>query len=276
VRIDEVTESEARAILGHACGSERWVREMLARRPFGDGESLLRAADEVWAALSEEDWREAFAHHPRIGADLDALKARFQRSAREGESNHPASPESRPEGRSQGQPPEKSSANGQPHDLPGGESDGGAAGPSGRGRSAEDQCRASARNGERSELPEGAERARGGAGDFTSTSRGLGQSPEGQLRASPGETGAAFLASSAREQAAVAEASEETLVALRDGNVAYETKHGFVFLVCATGKSADEMLALLRARLPRDTATELRTAAREQAKITRLRLAAHL
>ena len=45
-----------------------------------------------------------------------------------------------------------------------------------------------------------------------------------------------------------------------------------MFLVCATGKTAAEMLALLRARLPNDPATELAIAAGEQAKITRLRL----
>ena len=47
---------------------------------------------------------------------------------------------------------------------------------------------------------------------------------------------------------------------------------GFIFIVCATGKSAEEMLALLRERLPHDRATELRVAAEEQAKITALRL----
>jgi 2-oxo-4-hydroxy-4-carboxy-5-ureidoimidazoline decarboxylase len=77
---------------------------------------------------------------------------------------------------------------------------------------------------------------------------------------------------SAREQAKVAEASEATLLALRDGNRAYEQKFGFIFLVFASGKSADEMLALLRARLPNDRSSELATARREHAKITQLRL----
>jgi len=77
---------------------------------------------------------------------------------------------------------------------------------------------------------------------------------------------------SSGEQASVGSATEATLVALRDGNVAYKQRFGFIFIVCATGKSAEEMLALLESRLPNDRATELATAAAEQAKITRLRL----
>ena len=55
-------------------------------------------------------------------------------------------------------------------------------------------------------------------------------------------------------------------------NVAYEQQHGFIYIVCATGRSADEMLADLRTRVGSDRKTELRTAAEEQAKILRLRL----
>ena len=54
---------------------------------------------------------------------------------------------------------------------------------------------------------------------------------------------------SSAEQAGVAGADDATLEALRDGNVRYREKFGYVFLVCATGKTAAEMLALLRARL---------------------------
>ena len=78
---------------------------------------------------------------------------------------------------------------------------------------------------------------------------------------------------SAGEQSGVAAANEATLEALRAGNAAYEARFGFVFLVCASGKSADEMLALLTERLAHDRATELAIAAAEHAKITRLRLA---
>jgi 2-oxo-4-hydroxy-4-carboxy-5-ureidoimidazoline decarboxylase len=77
---------------------------------------------------------------------------------------------------------------------------------------------------------------------------------------------------SAGEQASVTTADEATLVALRDGNVAYEARFGWIFIVCATGKSAAQMLELLRARLPNAPAPELRIAAGEQAKITHLRL----
>lgn len=74
------------------------------------------------------------------------------------------------------------------------------------------------------------------------------------------------------EQSGAVSADEATLTALRDGNVEYEKRFGHIFVVCATGKSAAEMLALLRARLPNEAATELRIAASEQAKITRIRL----
>ena len=77
---------------------------------------------------------------------------------------------------------------------------------------------------------------------------------------------------SAGEQAGVNTASGETIKALAKGNKAYEEKFGYIFIVCATGKSAAEMLALLQARLPNNLETEFRIAAAEQAKITRIRL----
>ena len=60
---------------------------------------------------------------------------------------------------------------------------------------------------------------------------------------------------------------------LAAGNRDYAARFGHVFLVCATGKSAAEMLVILRARLTNDPATELRVAAAEQMKITKIRLA---
>jgi allantoicase len=74
------------------------------------------------------------------------------------------------------------------------------------------------------------------------------------------------------EQSGVRGASEETLAALTQGNLDYEAKFGHVFLICATGKSADEMLAALRRRIQNTPERELREAASEQAKITHLRL----
>lgn len=74
------------------------------------------------------------------------------------------------------------------------------------------------------------------------------------------------------EQAGAESANEETLLALRDGNAAYHARFGHSFIVCATGKSAPEMLALLQARLSNEPEAELAIAAAEQAKITHLRL----
>jgi 2-oxo-4-hydroxy-4-carboxy-5-ureidoimidazoline decarboxylase len=74
------------------------------------------------------------------------------------------------------------------------------------------------------------------------------------------------------EQAGVAGADDEVIRALADGNGEYEARFGYIFIVCASGKSAAEMLAILRQRLKNDPATELQIAAAEQAKITRLRL----
>lgn len=75
-----------------------------------------------------------------------------------------------------------------------------------------------------------------------------------------------------REQAGVAEASEATLWRLAELNREYETKFGYIFIVCATGKSAEEMLDILESRLHHDAATEIHCAAAEQLKITFLRL----
>jgi len=79
-------------------------------------------------------------------------------------------------------------------------------------------------------------------------------------------------AAARREQAGVAGAPAATLAALADGNRRYEARFGRVFLVCATGRSAGDLLAELERRLGNDPETELRVAAGEQAAITRLRL----
>jgi allantoicase len=77
---------------------------------------------------------------------------------------------------------------------------------------------------------------------------------------------------SAAEQGAAAGAPAEVLADLAEANLAYEDRFGRTFVVCATGKSAAEMLALCRERLGNDPETELRAAAEEQLRITRLRL----
>lgn len=76
----------------------------------------------------------------------------------------------------------------------------------------------------------------------------------------------------AGEQSGARHASEEVLEGLERGNREYEARFGYIFIVCATGKSAEEMLALLQSRLPNDPDKELAIAAEEQKKITRLRL----
>jgi 2-oxo-4-hydroxy-4-carboxy-5-ureidoimidazoline decarboxylase len=76
----------------------------------------------------------------------------------------------------------------------------------------------------------------------------------------------------AGEQASVDSASDQIINALAEGNAAYEEKFGFIFIVCASGKSAAEMLALLQARLPNSRQQELLNAAEEQRKIFHLRL----
>lgn len=77
---------------------------------------------------------------------------------------------------------------------------------------------------------------------------------------------------SEQEQSGARDAEQNTLDELAGANRAYEEKFGHIFIVCATGKTAGEMLALLRARQTNDAATELRNAAAEQRKITHLRL----
>lgn len=76
----------------------------------------------------------------------------------------------------------------------------------------------------------------------------------------------------ANEQSGTAVASEATLNELKEANQAYLDKHGFIFIICATGLSADVMLSELQKRLPNSTAQEITNAAAEQIKITLLRI----
>lgn len=142
------------------CGSTAWVENMRAIFPVANTETLMDEATRQWNRLQEADWREAFTHHPKIGGDVEALRAKF------------ASTSTWAEG----------------------------------------------------------------------------------------------------EQASVKQASEATLEALATGNENYERRFGYIFIVCATGKTADEMLALLQARLPNSPQDEILIAAGEQDKITRIRL----
>jgi len=77
---------------------------------------------------------------------------------------------------------------------------------------------------------------------------------------------------SAQEQSGIQDAATETKAALAARNQEYEQRFGFIFIVCATGKTSAEMLAILNQRMCNDAGAELRIAAEEQRKITRLRL----
>jgi 2-oxo-4-hydroxy-4-carboxy-5-ureidoimidazoline decarboxylase len=91
-----------------------------------------------------------------------------------------------------------------------------------------------------------------------------------ERKASP--AGAQAAAWSAQEQSGAAQAAERVREELARGNAQYEERFGFTYIVCATGKSAEEMLAILNRRLASDRATELREAAEQQRQITQIRL----
>lgn len=74
------------------------------------------------------------------------------------------------------------------------------------------------------------------------------------------------------EQSGVQEATDDVINQLAEGNKVYEEKFGFIFIVCATGKTAFQMLRLLQSRLQNSYEDELRIAMNEQHKITILRL----
>ncbi|MBC7888136.1 MAG: 2-oxo-4-hydroxy-4-carboxy-5-ureidoimidazoline decarboxylase [Ferruginibacter sp.] len=141
------------------CGSANWVNKMLPFFPADDLVEILEDAEEQWYACTEEDWKEAFTHHPKIG-DVDSLEKKFAATA---------------------------------------------------------------------------------------------QWASG-------------------EQATVNTASRDIISDLAAANESYEKKFGYIFIVCATGKTAEEMLTLLRQRLSNGPEEEIKIAMDEQNKITLLRL----
>jgi OHCU decarboxylase len=94
------------------------------------------------------------------------------------------------------------------------------------------------------------------------------------IRAHPriGERGGRSADWSRQEQAGVGGAGGEVQTAIAAGNADYERRFGHVFLISAAGRGAEEILANLRDRLGNDPATELRVAAEEHRRITRLRI----
>ncbi|MBM4344892.1 MAG: allantoicase [Deltaproteobacteria bacterium] len=155
----ELAATGAFGVLTSVCASQAWAQRLANAGPFGRVDDLLAAAQRVWFDLSEADWVEAFAAHPRLGQTGPAASASAQSAAW-----------------------------------------------------------------------------------------------------------------SAAEQAGIAAAEAQVLHELAELNDQYFARFGFVFLLCATGKSAAETLQALRDRIGNDRATELTVAAREQWKITRLRL----
>jgi len=77
---------------------------------------------------------------------------------------------------------------------------------------------------------------------------------------------------SMQEQAGAGRAAEGVLRKMAEGNALYEQRYGFTYIVCATGKTAEEMLTILKRRLGNDRDRELREAAEQQRQITQIRL----
>ena len=156
---DHLPEEKKKELLQQCCGSSAWVNKMLPVFPVEDLVELLDAAEEKWYGCTEDDWREAFTHHPKIG-DINSVKEKFANTAQW----------------------------------------------------------------------------------------------------------------AAGEQSKVKNAEEDTLHQLSKANEEYQNKFGFIYIVCATGRSAEDMLTDLETRLSNAEAEELKIAAAEQLKITRLRL----
>jgi len=91
----------------------------------------------------------------------------------------------------------------------------------------------------------------------------------GERKGTPEGTSAAW---SRQEQFSTAEAPQHILTELAEKNALYEQRFGFTYIVFATGKSAEEMLAILRRRLGNDRQQEMREAAEQQRRIIQIRL----
>lgn len=157
--LNTISQPQLKEELSKCCGSTSWVKIMMTWFPADSKEALLENAEEVWYECNQDDWKEAFGHHPKIG-DTESLTKKFASTA---------------------------------------------------------------------------------------------QWASG-------------------EQSGVNTASKETIEALAEANRLYEEKFGYIFIVCASGRSAGEMLEILRSRLNNKPEEEIKIAADEQNKITKLRL----
>lgn len=81
-----------------------------------------------------------------------------------------------------------------------------------------------------------------------------------------------FSAWSKEEQAKAKAAPTEVLDVMAEKNREYEARHGFIYIVCASGRSADELLGILERRIGNPTAVEIRAAAEQQRQITNIRM----
>lgn len=75
-RWNGILAAEAESEILPCCGAKAWARGMVARRPLADEAALVAASDEVWRRLTQADWMEAFASHPRIGERRQDSSAR--------------------------------------------------------------------------------------------------------------------------------------------------------------------------------------------------------
>jgi 2-oxo-4-hydroxy-4-carboxy-5-ureidoimidazoline decarboxylase len=113
-------------------------------------------------------------------------------------------------------------------------------------------------------------RAPSGAGESAAGEPAAAEPADGESQAPGGDREAAW---SRQEQAGTAGATPDVQAALRAGNLAYETRFGHIFLICATGQSATDMLAALRLRLSNEPGAEREIVRDELLRIVRLRLA---
>jgi 2-oxo-4-hydroxy-4-carboxy-5-ureidoimidazoline decarboxylase len=146
-------------LLTQCCGSSKWVERMLPLIPAEDMVELLEDAEEQWWLCTEDDWHEAFTHHPEIG-DISSLKEKFANTA----------------------------------------------------------------------------------------------------------------SLAAGEQSGVSGADDNTLKQLAEANKKYREKFGYIFIVSASGRSAAEILSIINERMENHPADEIKNAADEQNKITRIRI----
>ena len=73
---DHLDRESKKKLLYQCCGSSAWVDKMLAAPPAEDLIDLFEDAEERWYSLTEDDWKEAFSNHPKIG-DVESLRKKF-------------------------------------------------------------------------------------------------------------------------------------------------------------------------------------------------------